>query len=137
MSSDSAVRGNAVGLYAARGELPAALHGQRPGGIALAAAYAALGDVAHLARSIASNRDGLAYFEAEFERLGLPFIPSIGNFVSFELPTDAAPVYQALLREGVIVRPIGAYGMPHHLRVSVGLREENQRFIQALERVLN
>ena len=75
--------------------------------------------------------------EAQFDRLRLPFIPSIGNFISFELPSDAAPVYQALLREGVIVRPIGAYGMPRHLRVSVGLATENQRFVQALEHVLN
>jgi len=105
--------------------------------VALAAAHAALSDEAHLARAIALNREGLAWLEAQFDRLRLPFIPSIGNFISFELPGDAEPVYQALLREGVIVRAIGAYGMPRHLRVSVGLREENRRFVQALERVLD
>lgn len=104
--------------------------------VALAAAHAALADEAHLARAIALNREGLGYLQAQFDRLRLPFIPSIGNFISFELPGDAAPVYQALLREGVIVRPIGAYGLPRHLRVSVGLEQENQRFVQALERVL-
>jgi histidinol-phosphate aminotransferase len=103
---------------------------------ALAAATAALGDEAHLARAIQVNRDGLVYLQGEFRRLGLPFIPSIGNFVSFELPGDALPVYEALLREGVIVRPVGAYGLPRHLRVSVGLEEENRKFIAALERVL-
>jgi histidinol-phosphate aminotransferase len=105
--------------------------------VALAAAEAALSDEAHLARSIAVNRAGLAYLAAQFDRLGLVFIPSIGNFISFELPGEAAPIYQALLREGVIVRPIGAYGMPRHLRVSVGLAAENEHFVQALERVLS
>lgn len=105
--------------------------------VALAAAQAALCDTAHLQQAIQLNREGLAYLEAQFNRLRVPFIPSIGNFISFQLPSDAAPVYQALLREGVIVRPIGAYGMPRHLRVSVGLATENQRFVQALERVLN
>jgi histidinol-phosphate aminotransferase len=104
--------------------------------VALAAAHAALADEAHLKRAIALNNKGLAYLEGELNRLKLPFIASIGNFISFELPGDALPVYQALLREGVIVRPIGAYGMPRHLRVSVGLDDENRRFVQALERVL-
>ena len=74
--------------------------------------------------------------EAEFRRLGLPFIPSIGNFISVEFPGDAMPVYEALLREGVIVRPVGGYQLPNHLRVSIGLEEENRRLVQALERVL-
>jgi histidinol-phosphate aminotransferase len=104
--------------------------------VALAAAHAALADDDHLKRAIALNDKGLGYLESELQRLELPYIPSIGNFISFELPCDALPVYQALLREGVIVRPIGAYGMPRHLRVSVGLGDENQRFVQALERVL-
>ena len=104
--------------------------------VALAAAEAALADEEHLARAVAVNRDGMAWLEAELSRLGLSFIPSIGNFVSVEMPGDAAPVYQALLREGVIVRPVGGYGLPRHLRVSVGLPEENRRFVEALERVL-
>ena len=104
--------------------------------VALAAAEAALADEEHLARAVAVNRDGMAWLEAELARLGLPFIPSIGNFVSVEMPGDAAPIYQALLREGVIVRPVGGYGLPRHLRVSVGLPEENRRFVEALERVL-
>jgi histidinol-phosphate aminotransferase len=104
--------------------------------VALAAAQAALGDEAHLQRSREINREGMRYLTEQFRRLGLAYIPSIGNFVSFELPGEAAPVYQALLREGVIVRPIAGYGMPRHLRVSVGLAQENLRFVQALERVL-
>lgn len=103
---------------------------------ALAAAQAALGDEAHLARSREVNRVGLRYLEGEFRRLGLAFIPSIGNFISFELPGEAAPFYQALLHRGVIVRPVGGYGLPTHLRVTVGTAEENRRFVHALERVL-
>ena len=104
--------------------------------VALAAAEAALADREHLERSRAVNREGLAWLAGELARLGLPFIPSIGNFLSFELPGDAGPVYQALLREGVIVRPVAGYGLPRHLRVSVGLPGENRRFVEALERVL-
>ncbi len=104
--------------------------------LALAAAQAALEDEAHLQRAVDINRQGLAFLCGELRRLSLPFIPSIGNFVSFQLPGDAAPVYQALLREGVIVRPVAGYGLPRHLRVSVGLEHENRRFVQALERVL-
>jgi histidinol-phosphate aminotransferase len=104
--------------------------------VALAAARAALDDREHLERSRSVNRDGMRYLEAELARLGLRWIPSIGNFLSFELPGQAAPTYQALLREGVIVRPVGGYGMPNHLRVSVGLERENRRFVEALNKVL-
>jgi len=105
-------------------------------GVALAAARAALDDEQHLQRSRRINREGLAYLAAELGHLQLPFIPSIGNFVTFELPGDAGAVYQALLGEGVIVRPVGGYGLPRHLRVSVGLAQENRRFVEALRRVL-
>lgn len=61
---------------------------------------------------------------------------SKGNFIAVDLARDAGPVYQALLREGVIVRPVAGYGMPTFLRVSIGLPEENDRFLQALGKVL-
>jgi histidinol-phosphate aminotransferase len=105
--------------------------------VALAAAEAALADGEHLARAVELNREGLAWLTAELERMGLPYIPSIGNFVSLELPGEAAPVYQALLREGVIVRPVAGYGLPRHLRASIGLPAENRCFVEALERVLD
>ncbi len=105
-------------------------------GVALAAAEAALDDADHLARSVQVNRAGLTWLAGELRRLGLDYIPSIGNFLSFEPGRDAGDVYQALLREGVIVRPVAGYGLPRHLRVSVGLDHENRRFVQALERVL-
>jgi histidinol-phosphate aminotransferase len=104
--------------------------------VALAAAAAALDDREHIARSVALNRDGMAWLEGKFRRLGLAWIPSKGNFISVDTGRPAEPLFEALLREGVIVRPVGGYGMPNHLRVTIGLPEENRRFIQALEKVL-
>ena len=103
--------------------------------VALAAAEAALGDAEFLARSAEVNRRGMAQLVAAFRELGLEWIPSAGNFVTFKVG-DAIGVNQALLRQGVIVRPIAAYGMPHWLRVSIGLPEENARFIDALRQAL-
>ena len=62
-------------------------------------------------------------------------IPSVGNFLTFDLGRPAAPVYDALLRKGVIVRPIANYGLPRHLRVTVGTESENQSFLTALDQV--
>lgn len=105
--------------------------------LALAAATAALGDADYLRTSRSINQQGMAQLEAGLEKLGLSWIPSRGNFIAVDLGRDAGPVYQALLRAGVIVRPVAGYGMPQHLRVSIGLAEENQRFLQALEQVLS
>jgi len=69
--------------------------------------------------------------------MGLDFIPSVGNFLTIDMGRDALPVYEALLKKGVIVRPIGIYGLPHHLRVTLGLAEENARFVTALKDVLS
>lgn len=100
------------------------------------AAIAALNDEAYLQQSVEVNTEGMSYLETEFARLGLEFIPSVGNFISVDVGQPAAPVDQALLNEGVIVRPVAPYQMPNHLRVSIGTMEENRRFIQALEKVL-
>lgn len=99
---------------------------------ALAAAEAALSDVAHLQQSVAINRAGREQLMQGFAELGLTAIPSAGNFVAVELPVVAAEVYQRLLAQGVIVRPVGVYGLPRHLRISVGLPEQNSRLLQAL-----
>ena len=104
--------------------------------LALEAATAALDDEAHLARSLEMNREGMAQLTAAFAALGLSYIPSVGNFVSVDVGRPADVVYEALLHEGVIVRPVANYGMPHHLRVTVGRPEENARFIAALKKVL-
>ncbi|SEI65185.1 histidinol-phosphate aminotransferase [Allopseudospirillum japonicum] len=99
-------------------------------------AQEALADEAYLQQSRALNRAGLIQLEQEIRALGLEYIPSVGNFLCIDFKQDALPIYQALLREGVIVRPVAAYQMPHHLRVSVGTEAENQGFIDALTRVL-
>jgi histidinol-phosphate aminotransferase len=104
--------------------------------LALAAAEAALGDREHLDLSVALNREGLAQLANGFEALGLGYIPSVGNFLTVDLGRPAAPVDQALLREGCITRPVANYGLPNHLRVSVGLPAENERLLGALARVL-
>lgn len=103
---------------------------------AQAAAVAALADEDHLVRGVSLNNEGMQLLTAGFERLGLDYIPSVGNFISVDVKRDPADVYEALLRNGVIVRPVDNYGMPGYLRISIGLPEENQRFLTALEKVL-
>lgn len=103
--------------------------------IALAAAEAALDDEEYLARSADINRRGMAQLTEAFAAMGLEWIPSSGNFVTVRVG-DAAAVNQALLRQGVIVRPIAGYGMPQWLRVSIGVPEENARFVEALKQAL-
>ena len=104
--------------------------------LALAAAETALGQTGFMAESAALNREGLATLETGLRQLGHPPLPSAGNFLCVDLRRDAQPVFEALLRAGVIVRAIREYGLPNHIRVSVGLPEENQRFLEALARAL-
>jgi histidinol-phosphate aminotransferase len=103
--------------------------------LSLAAAAAALDDEAFIRRSYELNCRGMDQVVAGLGKLGLKHIPSYGNFVTFEVP-EAAGVFRRLLRRGVIVRPIAAYGMPGHLRVSIGLESENTRFLDALKQAL-
>ena len=103
--------------------------------LALAAALAALDDHVFLAESFDLNRRGIEQILAGLKRLGLAHIPAHGNFVTFRAG-DAARVNQRLLQQGVIVRPLANYGMPEHLRVTVGLEAENLRFLEALEKSL-
>lgn len=101
--------------------------------VALAAAEAALRDDAYINESLHLNQEGMKLLEAGFDRLGIEYIPSIGNFISFKVGPHAPDVYDALLNRGVVVRPIANYDMPEYLRVTVGLPEENERFLAALE----
>ena len=104
--------------------------------LALAAAEAALGDREFVTTSRALNDAGMRQLTDDLDALGVERIPSLGNFVTFDCGREAMPLYEALLRRGVIVRPVANYGMPRHLRVSVGLPEENARFLDALRDVL-
>ncbi|MFT4797902.1 MAG: histidinol-phosphate aminotransferase [Candidatus Azotimanducaceae bacterium] len=104
--------------------------------LSLVAAEVALDDQAHVQQAVALNREGMQTITAACDAMGLGYIPSAGNFISIDFGRDAAPIYESLLREGVIVRPVGGYQMPNHLRVPIGLATENARFIQALQKVL-
>ncbi|MEN8259273.1 MAG: histidinol-phosphate transaminase [Pseudomonadota bacterium] len=105
--------------------------------LALLAAEAALRDQDHLARSIELNRLGLRQLNEGLGAMGLRVLPSVGNFVCVDVDRAAAPVYQDLLRQGVIVRPVANYELPNHLRVTVGTQAENDSFIEALAAVLD
>ncbi len=104
--------------------------------LAQAAACAALDDVDYLAASRRLNDAGMRQLEEGFRQLGLDWIPSKGNFIAVGFARDAAPINQALLREGVIVRSVAGYGMPTFLRVSIGTEQENARFLDVLRQVL-
>jgi histidinol-phosphate aminotransferase len=104
--------------------------------VALAAAQAALADEDHIRRGVQLTRQGIAQLVDGVRARGLSYVPSVCNFLTIDLGQPAGPVDQALLREGVITRPIGNYGLPNHLRVTVGLPEENARFLAALKKVL-
>ncbi|MCC6531038.1 MAG: histidinol-phosphate transaminase [Burkholderiales bacterium] len=104
--------------------------------IALAAAVPALDDADFIRRSREVNFAGMARLTEGFKRLELAYIPSCGNFVTVRVG-DGAEVYRRLLRRGVIVRPIAGYGLPAHLRVTIGTEAENARFLQALEESLH
>lgn len=97
-----------------------------------AAALAALADRKHVERSIAVNNEGKKYLCQAFEQLGVSYVPTETNFIFFETSRDCGDVYDALLRKGVIIRPMGG----KRLRVTIGLDEENKRFIAELDALL-
>lgn len=132
-----------IGYCAAHPEMAALLNRVRAAfntsTAAQAAALAALRDTGFLQRSHELNRAGLAQLTAAFDDLGLRHVPSHGNFSLVRVGEDdgaGARVNAALLREGVIVRPVTNYGLPAWLRISVGTAAENARCIDALRRVL-
>ena len=107
--------------------------------MAQAAAVAALTDAAFLEQGARNNAGGYRQLVAAFEQLGLEYVPSYGNFVLVKVGNDdgaGARVNLALLKQGVIVRPVGNYGLPQWLRISIGLPEENAAFIAALKKAL-
>ncbi|HEY1996723.1 histidinol-phosphate transaminase [Paraburkholderia sp.] len=107
--------------------------------LAQAAAVAALQDTAFLEKSAALNAQGYRRLTEGLDKLGLEYVPSYGNFVLVRVGTDGEAgnrVNLSLLRQGVIVRPVGSYGLPQWLRVTVGLPEENEAFLAALEKAL-
>jgi histidinol-phosphate aminotransferase len=104
---------------------------------AQAAALAALDDDAHVARAREGNAAELPRLSAALAALGLEVLPSQTNFILVGFGArDGRQLYASLLREGVIVRPMNGYGLPHHLRITVGTRAENERLVGAIEKIL-
>ncbi|MDA0321273.1 MAG: histidinol-phosphate transaminase [Verrucomicrobia bacterium] len=103
--------------------------------MAQAAAIAALGDEEHVERTRELVQSGLARFQDAFEDLGLPYIPSVANFICVEVGAGRS-TFEKLQARGIIVRPMDVYGMPRHIRITVGLPEQNERCLAALEECL-
>ncbi|MCL4780713.1 MAG: histidinol-phosphate transaminase [Gammaproteobacteria bacterium] len=104
--------------------------------LAQVAARAALDDTVHVTRSRQLNAAGLGQLSAGLRALGWQPIPSAGNFVLVDTGGPALPWYEKLLRAGVIVRPVANYGLPNHLRITVGLPEQNERLLSALRSLM-
>ena len=104
--------------------------------LALAAAEAALDDEEYLNRSKEVNRVGYQFLCREFDRLKVPYVPSVANFILVDVGQDAKPFCDRLLAEGVIGRTVKEYGLPTSLRITIGLEEENRKLIQAMEKIM-
>ena len=104
--------------------------------LAQAAGIGALNDTEHVINSRNINNEGKDFLESEFDKLGIRYFDSYTNFILIDLETDPMAIYNALLADGVIVRPVGGYGLKTHLRISIGLMEENKRFIEALKKFI-
>ena len=104
--------------------------------LAQVAALAALDDEPHVLECVRMIEAGRHYLYDEFKALGLKYVPSRANFILVDVGRSAAEIYQKLLHEGVIVRPMTAFGMESTLRITVGTPQENRRFVKALKKVL-
>ncbi|QTN38161.1 histidinol-phosphate transaminase [Cryomorphaceae bacterium] len=109
-----------------------------PSNVAQAAGIGALKDEAFLEESVRLNQEGMTFFREAFDRLGLAHYPSTGNFVmiDFGTPEEVQRIFQALMKKGVFVRPLTAFRLPHCLRITIGLPEENEFCVEMLEEVL-
>ncbi len=105
--------------------------------VALAGALAALDDEGHLQATLKLNRQGMRQLRDGLQALGFAVLPSACNFLLCDFGRPAAPINEALLRQGVIVRPVGNYGLPNHLRISIGTSAQNQRLLEALSSTLS
>jgi histidinol-phosphate aminotransferase len=103
--------------------------------VALNAACAALDDAEFMQQSLQVTRDGMAQLIEGFKQLQLEILPSAGNFLTFNWQKDATPVYEKLLDQGIIIRPLHAYRMPNWLRVSIGTTDQNNRFLHELNNI--
>ena len=139
-AAKSGLAGLRVGYAVARPDIVTLLHKVRQPfnvtSLAQVAAIAGLDDSVYVRKTLENNSTGMAFLENGFERLGVAYVPSHTNFILTEVG-DGLQVFNELLKLGVIVRPMGGYGLPRHVRISVGLDHENQRVLTALEQVLS
>lgn len=105
--------------------------------VAMEAAKAALTDIHHVKESLRINNEGMEQLSAALRKLGFEFLPSVTNFITINVEQDAIQIFQKLLQQGVIVRPLSAQQMPTHIRVTIGTAEQNKRFIDALIKVIS
>jgi len=106
------------------------------GTLAQAAATAALEDVEFVSRTLKLVSDGLSYLYNELDNMGIEYIPTQTNFFLINVPDGGKKVFERMLKQGVIVRAMDAYGLPDYIRINAGLPEENERFIKTLKKVL-
>jgi len=104
--------------------------------LAQVGALAALKDELHVARTREMNEAGKKYLYQQFAGLGLAYVPTEANFVLVRVARDARDIFKRLLAEGIIVRTGDIFGLPEHIRVTIGTRRQNEKFIAALTRVL-
>jgi len=103
--------------------------------LAQAAAIAAMDDAEFVSRSLSVIREGLQYLYKSLEELGIEYVPTQANFFLIKVPLGGKKSYELMLREGVIVRAMDSFGLPDYIRINVGLREENERFIRTLRKI--
>jgi histidinol-phosphate aminotransferase len=104
--------------------------------LAQAAALASLDDSGHVSKSVEMNKTGKAFLQDAFAEMKLDYLPTMGNFISLNVKQDGLKLYQKLLQQGVIVRPVANYAMPEYLRITIGMQQQNERFIAALKQCL-
>jgi len=105
--------------------------------LAQVGALAAIEDEEHLRKTIEITRAGKAYLASSLTGLGCRVLPSQTNFILADMRTDGKKIFERMLLKGVIIRAMGAYGLPNHIRITVGTPEENERCIEALALVLS
>ena len=104
--------------------------------LAQIAAIGALDDDEFLKNGIRLNEEGKMYYYSKLEKLGFSYVPTHANFVMINTPIPGRELFGELLRKGVVIRPIDGYGLPDHVRVSIGLPRENERFFSSLKDVV-
>ncbi|MCX5749849.1 MAG: histidinol-phosphate transaminase [Candidatus Saganbacteria bacterium] len=104
--------------------------------LALIAAGAALEDGEFIEQTLANNREGKAFISGELKKMGLKHLKSQANFIFIDLGRDSGPVFMDMMRHGVIIRPLASFGFPKAIRVSIGTMRQNERFIEALKKVI-